>query len=143
MSVSTINIEVRRYHEDRKACLGRLFLDDVYICDTIEPPFRAEYGAINYGCYIVKLLWSSRFHRVQPFVMVDGRSGIEFHTGNLPEQTKGCILVGYNRPYTGHSVQYSKVAMSVLMENLQANENVVFNLKVVYDTDFSNEVYGL
>lgn len=135
MSALTIKMQLARYAVDEKACKGRLFINDIYVCDTIEPPFRDKYGAIPFGVYTVKLVWSSKFKCVVPYILIEGRSGIEFHTGNIPEQSKGCILVGYNRPYSGYSVMYSKVAFSVLMANLQEGDPII-NLYITYDSDF-------
>lgn len=141
-SLITSNIEIARYSESGIAVMGRLFLDGIYICDTLEPPFRSKYGAIPYGRYVAKLVYSSKFKCVVPYLLVNGRSYIEIHTGNIPEDTKGCVLVGYNRPYTGKSLQYSKLAFSVLMSNLDSYESLNINVLVSYDTHFQEQIFG-
>lgn len=138
----TSNLEIARYSDTRIAVCGRLFLDGIYICDTLEPPFREKFGAIPYGMYVAKLVYSSKFKCVVPFLLVDGRYNIEIHTGNIPEHSKGCILVGYNRPYTGTSLQYSKVAFSVLMSNLESFESININVKIIYDSYFQKQIFG-
>lgn len=137
-----MDIEVRRYLENGKAVLGRLFLDNVYFCDTLEPPFREKYGAIPYGRYIGKILWSSKFSCPVLYLMVDGRSGIEFHKGNIPENTRGCILVGYNPVYQSAFLQYSTIAFNRLMMNLDDADQISFNVVFKYDTTFSCKVSG-
>lgn len=131
MSSSTIKIV--RFRESSKAVLGRLYLNSVYLCDTLEPPFREQYGAIPYGRYLVKFIWSSKFKCVVPLVMVDDRSMIEIHVGNIPENSRGCILVGYNYPIVGNSLMYSKLAFQMLMINL--SEDISSNLLITSDSD--------
>jgi len=47
------------------------------------------------GRYRVRVTDSPRFRRPLPLVEgVVGRSGIRFHAGTLPEQSRGCLLVG-------------------------------------------------
>ncbi len=47
------------------------------------------------GTYRVRVTESPRFKRPLPLVEgVVGRSGIRFHAGTLPEQSRGCLLVG-------------------------------------------------
>lgn len=74
-----------------------------YFCDTLEPHVidwgreRKVWGktAIPCGRYKVTLRYSSIFKRKMPFLEnVPHFTGIMLHTGNSPEDTKGCILVG-------------------------------------------------
>ncbi len=93
------------------AVTGRLFVDNVAFCDTLEPAPAASKGAtsskdnvaLRYGApgciapgfYPVRLTMSPRFGDVLPLIdRVIGRTGIRIHPGNTAADTVGCILVG-------------------------------------------------
>lgn len=134
---SNIEIQVVRYLYKDDAVLGRLFLNGIYLCDTLEPPVRDKYGCIDLGIYTAKIVWSRKFSSYVLLLNVDGRSGIEFHVGNIPEETKGCILVGYNYPSPStSSLMHSKPAFYALLSNLFNCDNVCFNVTVTYDESF-------
>lgn len=77
-----------------------------YICDTLEPQWRdLAHGekkrkgktAIPEGRYPVVVSLSPKFGRWLPLLVgVEDFSGIRIHSGNLPQDTRGCILVGSN-----------------------------------------------
>ena len=77
-----------------------------YFCDTLEPTYRdLKKGgkvpgrtAIPCGRYQVLITKSYRFNKWLPILLnVPGFKGIRIHAGNYPEDTRGCILVGYNK----------------------------------------------
>jgi len=94
--------------------IGRLFIDGVKYCNTLEDVERFPtkwdslkqllglkvYGAtaIPTGRYEVTVRYSGRFKRMLPALNnVPEYTGILIHSGNKPEDTLGCILVGkYN-----------------------------------------------
>ena len=85
------------------AVTGKLFVDNVAFCDTLEPA-KADVapahlypapGCIAPGFYPVRLTMSPRFGEILPLIdRVIGRSGIRIHPGNTAADTVGCILVG-------------------------------------------------
>lgn len=94
--------------------IGRLYINGVYFCDTLEDKDRGLYDwssedyikevkvkhktAIPYGIY--KLLWSysPKYKRFMPEISgVKGFSGIRVHSGNTAEHSSGCVLLGYNK----------------------------------------------
>ena len=102
-------------------CMGRLSLDGLLLCDTLEPPShgltsatvpktiqdikRLGRSAIPAGVYRLVLGYSSRFSP-RPFykscggglvprlLNVSGFEGVLIHCGNTVVDTCGCILVG-------------------------------------------------
>jgi len=93
--------------------IGKLYVNDVYLCDTLEDKVRDlnrdgdldEPGetkvwgetAIPFGTYAIELSMSPKFKKILPRLLkVKGFEGILIHPGNIPEHTHGCILVGRN-----------------------------------------------
>lgn len=78
---------------------GKLYIDGVYFCDTIEDPVRKVKvpgeTAIPAGVYYVIMTMSSRFKKIMPVLLdVPGFSGVRIHAGNTANDSEGCILVG-------------------------------------------------
>ena len=109
---------------------GRLFVDDVFECLTLEDEVRERPGvpvgewkipkqtAIPAGRYCVRLTMSTRFGRVLPLLEnVPGFSGIRIHTGNVIDDTEGCILVG--RRVSGRMIAESRIAFRTLVASLE------------------------
>ena len=87
---------------------GRLFVDNVFECYTLEDTDRyledernkKVYGqtAIPIGDYKVIINKSVRFGKMMPLLLnVPQFTGIRIHSGNTAENTEGCILVGQTR----------------------------------------------
>lgn len=81
---------------------GVLFIDSCPFCNTLEPAIsigkKVKYGK---GCCVAPGIYSIDFHYSPKFGKymltlcgVRGRSGILIHSGNTPNDTAGCILVG-------------------------------------------------
>lgn len=104
---------IRRYRND-KYTIGDLYIDGVWFSNVLEDTDRGltddmseeeikkikVYGrtAIPKGTYKVEVTYSPKFKRYLPILLnVKGFSGIRIHSGNTPEDTLGCILVGYNK----------------------------------------------
>lgn len=95
-------------------CIGKLYVDGKYFCDTLEDHDRGlddsmelsdivslkKYGetAIPTGIYNVLLTYSPKYKKVMPLINnVKGYSGIRIHSGNTAKDTLGCLLVGKNK----------------------------------------------
>ena len=94
--------------------IGRMSLNGVYFCDTLEDTDRGLNStmsvdeilskkrkgitAIPTGKYDVILTFSPRFKRVLPLLLnVPGYQYIRVHNGNTQASTEGCLLVGENK----------------------------------------------
>ena len=91
---------------------GRMYLDNLFFCYTLEDEDRRledgindkVYGrtAIARGKYKLVNSLSNRFKKVLPEVLgVDRFSGIRIHGGNTAEDLLGCIAVGKVRTISG------------------------------------------
>jgi len=128
--------------------VGALFINDAYVCDTIEDRVR-DYNkdgdlqdpgegkvfgetAIPYGTYKVRLTMSPKFKRLLPVVLnVPHFTGIRIHRGNTAKDSHGCILPGENKE-PGKVTSSTKYEMLIVERILQARlngENVVLTIK--------------
>lgn len=105
-------------------CIGHLYVDGKYVCDTIEDTDRGlsqtmtdaeikkrkvyAQTAIPVGLYPVTLKITSQKFSKKPYYMkycggrvprllnVPGFDGILMHIGNTEKSSAGCLIVGYN-----------------------------------------------
>ena len=99
-----MKIKVVRETKNDVCTIGSLFINGEFFCYTLEDKDRyieqggkKEYAitAIPRGTYNVVLSFSNRFKKYLPEILnVPQFTGIRMHTGNKPEDTEGCILVG-------------------------------------------------
>ncbi|WP_314815355.1 DUF5675 family protein [Hoylesella nanceiensis] len=109
-----MEIQVNRIARKDGYTIGRMSLNGVYFCDTLEDTDRGLNStmsvgeilskkrkgitAIPTGKYDVILSFSPRFKRVLPLLLsVKGYEGVRIHAGNTAEDTEGCLLVGENK----------------------------------------------
>lgn len=119
-----MKLKLYRKFLGNKYTIGKLFVNDEYICDTLEDVVRSEgikvYGetAIPCGVYEIVLTMSPRFKKVLPLLLdVPHFEGVRIHTGNTEKDTEGCILVGYNK--VKGKVINSKIAFDKVMKYLE------------------------
>ena len=96
---------VRKYCNE-KYTIGKLYIDGVYYCDTLEDTVRDltkeakvySQTAIPYGIYKVVVTMSNKFKRLLPLLLnVPYFEGIRIHRGNTANDSAGCILLGENK----------------------------------------------
>lgn len=88
---------LKRIFQNEHYTIGKLYVGDTYLCDTLEPPKNVNHPCIDKGTYRIGYQYSNKFGRKMPFLLqVNGRIGIMIHPGNYPKDTQGCILVGRN-----------------------------------------------
>lgn len=96
-----MNIVVKRFECGNDYTIGKLYIDGVEQCFTLEreviqssnDPNRKP--AIPEGQYHTVIDFSTRFQRLMPHLLnVPGYEGIRIHMGNSDVNTEGCILLG-------------------------------------------------
>ena len=119
-----MKLELKRIFRGPKYTIVKLYVDNQYVCDTLEDTDRGlkqtdslssiqkkkVYGqtAIPTGTYGITLnvispkfkdrSWAKFCNGKLPRLLnVPGYDGVLIHVGNKPEDTLGCILVGYNK----------------------------------------------
>lgn len=129
---------VRREYTDTTT-LGELYVDGTFVCYTLEDTDRyltqdtpldiilakkkPGRTAIPIGAYKMAITYSSRFKKRLPIIKdVPGFTGIRFHTGNIPEDTDGCVLVGMEEE--NGALKDSRKAMAAFMGLIQ-NEKII------------------
>ena len=96
-------IVINRIFKGDKYTIGKLSIDGLYVCDTIEDKVRADgvkiHGetAIPIGVYLGDVFFSRKFgYNVVRIFGVPMFEGIYIHKGNTEKDSLGCIIVGYN-----------------------------------------------
>lgn len=119
-----MNITIKRTFKADKYTIGKLYVNGIYECDTLEDTDRGltknsslseiqskkVYGetAIPTGTYKIDMnTVSPKFKdrswakfcggKLPRLIDVPGYSGVLIHVGNKPADTLGCILVGDNK----------------------------------------------
>ncbi len=127
------NLKVQRDTYTEQSTIGRLYINDVFFCDTLEDKCRdinkdgdlddkgetKIYGetAIPAGTYKFIINMSNRFKEEMPLLIgVKNYEAVRIHWGNKKEDTHGCILVGLTR--TKDFIGQSKIAFKKLMGEL-------------------------
>lgn len=126
---TTCELELKRHVLSQRSSIGELFLNGLSFCFTCEDKTRGPketkvFGetAIPVGRYEVVINRSPRFGVEMPLLLdVPGFQGVRIHPGNKPEDTEGCILVGYQRGVD--QVTESRDAYNDLFPKLQAAIN--------------------
>ena len=148
---------VRKYRKETYT-IGKLYVDGVYFCDTIEDKdrgltsdmslaaikLRKIFGktAIPAGTYRVKLTYSAKFANrpwakkygglVPEILDVKGFSGIRIHPGTDQYDTDGCPLVGENK-VKGNVInsvkKYCELMDSYLMPAHKRNDEIWITVK--------------
>lgn len=117
-----MTLELQRLTQDPQATVGEISIWGVHECWSLEPAPASlapdlDHPCIPAGSYKVDILFSPHFRRMVPHVLnVPGRSEIEIHSGNTPDDTHGCILVGQTK--RGDSIQSSILALAALQSKI-------------------------
>ena len=138
---------IRKYYKTRYT-LGRLYVNNRFFSDTLEPPSKhltercstatiqkaknEGFRAIPAGRYRILITRSRRFGRWLPLLLnVKGFEGIRIHAGNKPEDTRGCILLGFNRRkgYVLDSTRCVLTLVKMMTEAIAKGEKVFVEVR--------------
>jgi len=117
--------------------IGKLYCNGEFISHTLELPWNNNKKRVScipkgdYKCRVRLARESGSRDYVHLLVEnVDSRSHILFHRGNVPSDSKGCILTGSHRAEEPDKILDSKIAHTYLMKyilgkNLSLNINLI------------------
>ena len=146
-----LDLLLRRIARRETYTIGRLYVDGVYFCDTIEDKDRGlsqalplsvnramkrqGVTAIPVGRYRVTLgVQSPKFSKYESYKWCNGYlprlinvpcfEGVLIHAGNTAKDTDGCILVGKNKKVG--KVLESRATLKKLYQRLQAAKGDIY-----------------
>ena len=126
-------IEVKRFEFKDTYTVGKMYIDNIYECYTLEDVVRKGakvngQTAIPTGTYNLIINHSNRFNRDLPLLEnVPNFTGVRIHSGNTSANTEGCILVGTT--WSGKDfIGNSKVAFNKLFEKLKKAKKVTIKI---------------
>lgn len=135
--------------------ISRLFVDGVYLCDVLQDTNRGLKSdmsleeiskikikgktAIPKGTYEVTLnVTSPRFGSKKQYAFCEGKlprllnvpgfEGVLIHIGNTPEDTDGCLLVGFNK-VKGQVVNSTSAFLKLYSVLSQAKDRIFITLE--------------
>lgn len=126
-------IEVKRFEFKDTYTVGKMYIDNIYECYTLEDVVRKGakvngQTAIPTGTYNLIINHSNRFNRDLPLLEnVPNFTGVRIHAGNTSANTEGCILVGTT--WSGKDfIGNSRVAFNKLFEKLKKVKKVTIKI---------------
>lgn len=136
-------IQLVREYYTKNSTEGKLFINGEFECYTLEDTDRnledggeKIYGktAIPKGVYEIEITYSPRFKEDMPLLLnVKGFEGVRIHSGNKPEDTDGCILVGTENSrggddWIGQSKKAYKKLFSKILKAEERDERVTIEI---------------
>ena len=101
--MKTIELQLNRIAKNHLYTIGKLYIQNQYFADTLEDTVRLlgdkikGRTAIPEGRHKIIFTMSNRFKKLMPLLLnVPNFEGVRIHSGNKPEDTEGCILIGKN-----------------------------------------------
>jgi hypothetical protein len=143
-----MKLQLKRIYKGDRYTIGKLYIDGVYECDTIEDVVRelpatcpntwrniactcteklyAE-TAIPAGTYRVTMEYSPRFKRRLPYLHnVPHFVGILIHAGTDQGSSAGCLIVGKNK--VKGKVLESKATLDALLKKIGGQKNLTIEI---------------
>ena len=122
---------------------GKLFVNGVYVCDTVEDKDRGlddkmsedeilkkkVFGktAIPIGRYRVVIDWSNKFNKNLIHILkVKGFDGVRSHSGNSATDSYGCVIVGIRKTkgWVGDSRKTYAILHKMVEEAIKRGDEV-------------------
>lgn len=128
--------ELKRTSYNEDGTFGMLYIDDEFLCYTMEPEDKGNkknISCIPLGEYVCKRIRSHKFGNTFEVTDVPNRSAILIHSGNTEDDTRGCLIlgdvVGLDENKNKIGVFGSKKAFKKFFEKtIEVNE---FNLNII------------
>lgn len=134
-----MKIKIERLYKKDNYTIGKLYIDGLYFCDTIEDKDRGltdamsledilakkVYGetAIPSGTYKAEVTYSPKFNRNLLLIKdVKGFNGIRVHAGNFATDSLGCVCIGKNT-HVG-MLSESKKTLETFMEKIEGQNDI-------------------
>ena len=109
-----MELRLERKYRCSNYCIDKLYINNEYFSDALEDPDRGLTDSMSleeiqkikikgntcipYGTYNITITYSPRFKKNLPLLNnVKGFDGIRIHSGNTPQDTEGCLLLGFNK----------------------------------------------
>ena len=142
-----MELKLERKYRNNNYCIDKLYINGKYFSDVLEDPDRGLTDTMSleeikkikikgntcipYGTYNITITYSPRFKKNLPLLNnVKGFDGIRIHSGNTPQDTEGCLLLGLNK-VKGRVVD-SKVTVNkfidIVQEALNKGEKVTITI---------------
>ncbi|MDR3113376.1 MAG: DUF5675 family protein [Endomicrobium sp.] len=129
-------ISLWRFAKKESYCVGRIFADGKYVCDSLERPVLCDgtlpYSAVNQGIYELSTKYSEKFKRcVVELKNVYGRTDILFHAGNTVNDSSGCILTGKNtaQGMLTQSKEYENKLFEIVSKVIKSGDKVILDIR--------------
>ena len=120
-----------------KSVLGKLYCNGEFISHTLELAWKNNRKSVScipkgqYKCRVRLARESASREYVHLLVEdVENRSYILFHRGNVPSDSKGCILTGTHRAEEPDKILDSKIAHTYLMKHI-LGKNLRLNINLI------------
>ena len=126
-------IEVKRFEFKDTHTVGKMYVDGIYECYTLEDVVRngskvIGKTAIPTGEYKVIIDASVRFKQDMPHILdVPNFTGVRIHSGNTSAHTEGCILLGTTWS-GGDFIGNSKLAYKKFFEKLKQAKTITIKI---------------
>lgn len=109
-----MELKLIRKYRCSNYCIDKLYINNEYFSDALEDPDRGLIDSMSleeiqkikikgntcipYGIYDIVITYSPKFKKNLPLLLnVKGFDGIRIHSGNTPQDTEGCLLLGFNK----------------------------------------------
>jgi hypothetical protein len=114
-------LELIRDKKNSRSIMGHLNHNNELLCYTLENALKA----IPAGTYKLEMTYSPKFKKNMPEILnVPNKTGIRIHTGNIPTDSDGCILVGEQEEGIDDLIIKSKLTFDRILPILENEKEI-------------------